>query len=87
MTILQIPDGEMLFVVTVKLAKNPAHNPRDKQQGECPCATLCTDTTGEHHSFLMYGPSVEQVTTSAKVVYGHVTRVEIAKIWSYWHRL
>lgn len=83
MTTIQIPDGEMLYVVTVKLPKNPEHNPRSKQVGECPCATLCTDVTGEHHSFLMHGPSVEKVTESTRVIYGHVTRVEIAKMWSY----
>lgn len=42
------------FLVTVRLPKNPAHNPRDKKTGPCPVnGKPCTDVTGEHHSFLV----------------------------------
>ncbi len=66
------------FLVTVRLPKNPAHNPRDKKAGPCPVnGKPCTDVTGEHHSFL-----TDDVTLSAEQVREvyqathHVTRVE-----------
>jgi hypothetical protein len=44
----------MNFLVTVKLAKNPEHNPREKKTGPCPVnGKPCTDVTGEHHTFLV----------------------------------
>ncbi|AXH66272.1 hypothetical protein SEA_SATIS_111 [Streptomyces phage Satis] len=44
----------MNFLVTVKLAKNPGHNPREKKTGPCPVnGKPCTDVTGEHHTFLV----------------------------------
>lgn len=69
------------FIVTVKLPKNPEHNPRDKKTGPCPVSGKpCTDVTGEHHTFLcdfMSGASVEQVREWYEETY-HVTRVEEA---------
>lgn len=69
-----------IFLVTVKLPKNPEHNPRDKKTGPCPVnGKPCTDVTGEHHTFLMdYGTedlAIEAVRESFEVLY-HVTRVE-----------
>ncbi len=64
-------------IVTVKLPRNPAHNPREKVTGTCPLShpdepLLCTDVTGEHHSIL--------TTTDVKLEWEeqgfHVTRVE-----------
>jgi len=70
-----------LFVVTVKLPKNPEHNPHDKRTNQCPLQpmSLCTDATDEHHSFLSIGSSAEDVRTKYERFY-HVTRVETA-IW------
>ena len=69
----------MLYLVTVRLAKNSAHNPREKVTGTCPVGDeTCTDTTGEHHTFLVEsGLSVEDVRTTYESNY-HVTRVESA---------
>lgn len=41
----------MLVLVTVKLPRNPAHNPHNKVTGPCPVSHFqCTDVTGEHHT-------------------------------------
>lgn len=44
----------MQFLITVKLAKNPDHNPQKKVTANCPLDSdhECTDSTGEHHTFL-----------------------------------
>jgi hypothetical protein len=66
------------FLVTVKLAKNPEHNPREKKTGPCPISGKpCTDVTGEHHTFLadLEGMSAEDAREVYETVY-HVTRVE-----------
>lgn len=45
-----------MFLVTVKLPKNPEHNPRDKKTGPCPVnGEPCTDVTGAHHTVLADG--------------------------------
>jgi hypothetical protein len=70
-----------MFIVTIKLRKNPAHNPHDKKLDVCPINSdrdlACTDATGEHHSFLTLGQDVESVREHWKNFY-HVTRVETA---------
>jgi hypothetical protein len=70
-----------MFIVTVKLKKNPEHNPHDKKLDVCPIESgqdlACTDSTGEHHSFLTLGSDVESVRTHWANSY-HVTRVETA---------
>lgn len=70
----------MLYIVTVRRAKNPAHNPRAKVTGECPeGGERCTDTTGEHHSFLVDSLlSLEEVRKNFETDH-HVTRVEVAQ--------
>ncbi len=67
-----------LYLVTVKLPKNPVHNPRRKQFGACPVnGEPCSDTTGEHHTFLVRSKhGGDHVTKVAAAKYGHVTRVE-----------
>ena len=70
----------MKFLVTVKLARNPNHDPKNKKTGQCPVFMLstCTDMTGEHHSGLVsYDGSVtlEQVHAVWSMQY-HVTRIE-----------
>lgn len=67
------------FLVTVKLPKNPDHDPRNKKVGQCPVNTdiLCTDITGEHHTVLWEGDSLYQAMFYWKSDRGlHVTRVE-----------
>lgn len=71
----------MLYLVTVKLPKNPEHNPRDKKTGPCPAnGNLCTDVTGEHHTFtasLDDDLSAEDVRKIYQGLYDHITRIEI----------
>lgn len=71
-----------LFAITVRLPKNPAHDPKNKKTGPCPISTLpeptCDDVTGEHHTFLHPGTAkstLENVRASYETIY-HVTRVE-----------
>lgn len=66
------------YLVTVKLAKNPEHNPRDKKTGPCPVnGKTCTDVTGAHHTFLadLVATGAEDVRLIYEGIY-HVTRVE-----------
>lgn len=64
-----------IFLVTVKLPKNPDHNPRDKKTGNCPVAKgVCTDVTGEHHTALSYADSIEEV--KREFAGYHITRIE-----------
>jgi hypothetical protein len=71
------------YIVTVKLAKNPEHDPSNKKVAECPAShgCVCTDTTGEHHSFIALGSDVTQVQAVWTASGYHVTRVETAT----WH--
>lgn len=66
------------YLVTVKLPKNPVHNPRKKLFGACPAnGEPCTDITGEHHTFLVRSmDGMDVVMQKAREKYGHVTRVE-----------
>lgn len=51
-----------LYIITTKVEKNTLHNPRDKKTGICPfTGGECTDITGEHHSFLTMGTSIQDV--------------------------
>lgn len=62
-----------LYVITVKVPKNPQHDPHNKQLGECPYSTQCTDVTGVHHSFL--GTIVDISRLHEEGV--HITRTEL----------
>jgi hypothetical protein len=68
----------MFFLVTVKLPRNPAHNPRAKVTGACPLApeVQCTDVTGEHHTYLAMANDEAAAREQAQREYGHVTRIE-----------
>lgn len=73
------------YLVTVKLPKNPEHDPRNKRVAACPAnkgpgrAAVCTDHTGEHHTILVRSTrSSEAVALWAREHYGHVTRIEFA---------
>lgn len=69
---------ERMFLVTVKLPKNPDHNPRNKVTGPCPMGGgHCTDVTGEHHTtWWITNESLQTVLNLARKTYDHVTRVE-----------
>lgn len=60
------------YLVTIKLPRNPGHDPHNKKTGPCPASTECTDSTGEHHTFLL---ETDQLSM-ALARYSHVTRVE-----------
>lgn len=69
----------MIYLVTVKLPRNPRHNPRSKTAGNCPVTGLyCTDTTGEHHTVLIEAVDAVAAEVDARMLYGHVTRIEDA---------
>lgn len=60
------------YLVTIKLPRNPDNNPHDKRTGPCPVSAECTDSTGEHHTFLLETDRLQL----ALARYSHVTRVE-----------
>jgi hypothetical protein len=69
----------MKVIVTVKLPKNPAHDPKHKRTGICPVSSrLCTDVTGEHHSILVEGSSLIEIAEKAGAKW-RITRMEIAE--------
>ena len=59
-------------LVTIKLPKNPLHDPHNKVTGPCPVSRVCTDSTGEHHTVL--------VQTEGNLAWYmsnyHITRIE-----------
>jgi hypothetical protein len=59
-------------LVTIKLPKNPSHDPHNKVTAPCVVSASCTDSTGEHHTTL--------VRTQAGLDYlratYHITRIE-----------
>lgn len=61
-----------LFIVTVKLPRNPEHNPREKKTRPCPVqlGATCTDATGEHHSYLVIAALRESVQGDAERHFG-----------------
>lgn len=60
-------------LVTIKLPKNPEHDPRDKKTGACAVSRECTDVTGEHHTVAVRDDGAVQMLRDR---YGHITRVE-----------
>lgn len=68
----------MIFAVTVKLPKNPDHNPRSKVVNTCPANpdAVCTDSTGEHHTLLWQGESLEAAMRHWHAQNVHITRIE-----------
>lgn len=66
------------FLVTIKLHKNPNHNPKMKVAGICPANPdkLCSDITGEHHTLLWEGNSLVDAIEHWRGMGLHVTRVE-----------
>lgn len=67
------------FIVTVKYSRLPGHDPFNKVTARCPLSQndTCTDVTGEHHSALWEGESIEAARQYFKDVTGlHITRIE-----------
>lgn len=70
-----------VFLVTIKLPRNPKHNPQNKIVGRCPFSDECTDSTGEHHTGIV--SASEQAVV--EMMYGpegmghHITRIEKMK--------
>ena len=68
----------MQAIVTVKLPRNPQHNPQNKKSGKCPITGwTCTDVTGSHHSYIESGQNRAEIWWKAKEKFGHVTRIEV----------
>ena len=67
------------YIVTVKLPKNPEHDPRNKKIGFCPVnpARMCTDVTGEHHSYVIECATMDEAYKDGIDRFGHVTRIEV----------
>ena len=67
------------YIFTVKLARNPQHDPRNKQTGECPVSDYCTDVTGEHHSFIVQVADQAGLEARIRMLKDqeiHLTRIE-----------
>lgn len=62
----------MRKLVTVKLPRNPQHDPHNKITAPCPVSPNCTDSTGEHHTLLVESEEILAELT-AKF---HITRIE-----------
>jgi len=69
------PDLKM-FIVTIKLPRNPDHDPHNKKSGNCLVSNNCTDVTGEHHSYLDQDVSEERLRARASERFKHITRTE-----------
>lgn len=68
------------YVVTVKLPRNEAHDPRNKVTAPCPVSGReCTDQTGEHHSVLVEAQSATEARDRFTAEGIHVTRVEMVE--------
>lgn len=68
------------WLVTVKLPRNPGHDPQHKVTGPCPVwfrhPRTCTDVTGQHHTVLVSADSAELAAADALVAGFHITRIE-----------
>lgn len=66
------------YMITVKLPRNPLHDPRKKVQGFCPVNGMrCTNVTGEHHTLLVVSPyDIDKIMFIWQQKH-HVTRIEM----------
>jgi len=74
------------YIVTVRLPRNPEHDPKNKKPGVCPLTPgvgryemlwiSCTDVTGEHHSYIEEAESMAEAEAQARIKHHHVTRIE-----------
>ena len=66
-----------LFLVTIKLPRNPEHDPKNKIAAPCPANrnNWCTDSTGEHHTEIVNAIDEKEIPKLyAKGT--HITRIE-----------
>lgn len=72
----------MKAVVTIRLPRNPRHDPRHKVTGKCPLSDIlgyhiqCTDVTGEHHSIPFEGMNESDIRLNLNRYNLHITRIE-----------
>lgn len=72
----------MKAVVTIKLPRDPKHDPRNKRQGKCPISKIigreiwCTDVTGSHHSYVETGYNAKEIRGKIEARFKHITRIE-----------
>lgn len=67
----------MRYIVTIKLPRNPDHDPKNKVTGHCPVnGNDCSDVTGAHHSVVAEGSSIDHVRDIWETSGYHVTRIE-----------
>lgn len=52
------------------------HNPQDKKTNHCVSNPVCTDSTGEHHSFLVDANSIPAIQDYFDGA--HITRIELS---------
>lgn len=64
------------YIVTVKYPKYCKHDPHNKVTDLCQVSAICTDCTGEHHSFLAKAPSIEKLKEGLAERNMKVTRIE-----------
>jgi hypothetical protein len=85
----------MEAIVTVKISKgrqnqkesDAIYGKPEKKTGTCPLSSspnqfgkiTCTDVEGQHHSYIEYGTSIENIKEKAELEYGHVTRIETTR--------
>lgn len=67
----------LIRLVTIKLPKNPDHDPNSKVTAPCPVSWSCTDSTGEHHTTLAV---TEEEVNELRERFGHITRIELLEI-------
>lgn len=79
-------DDLVFAIVTVKLPQNgrsqQVHWGHSKTRGKCPLRQggVCTDVTGNHHSYIEFGESIDEIQKKAEKDYGHVTRIEARRL-------
>jgi len=67
--------SQSTWLVTVKMPNRADQDPTNKQPGKCPISgTLCTDTTGSHHTVAVIAADAE--TAARHLVGHHITRIE-----------
>ncbi len=74
----------MLGIVTIRFPRNSKHNPQRKIMSSCPFSKSCSDSTGEHHSYLERGEDMNEIWAKARKKLqdlriektAHITRVE-----------
>ena len=63
----------LLKLVTIRLPRNPLHDPAHKVVGKCLFSESCTDSTGEHHTGVMTTSELIKLEADGST---HITRIE-----------